>query len=378
MTNVSKISWSQFSFWGNEKKYVNQALNSTWLSGGVYIEQFETKLEEELSLANALVVANGTAALQLAFLGIDLKPGDEVIVPSFGFLAATNVLTLMHAIPVFVDVDINNWCIDPAKIEEKITTKTKAIVTIHNFGVINEIDKIQEIAKRNNIFLIEDCAESIFSKYNDVFCGNFGDINTFSFHATKTIASGEGGMVSCRNPAILEKLKLIRSHGLRRETKHYWHEFFGNNFRISNLLAAVGLAQLECHQKIQDAKLNVIKQYKKHLSKVKGIRFQDYPKNSSPIIWAVALYIDPKFIKISRDELLLRMTGAGIECRPGFYTPNQLDIYIIPLELTTDFTIADDLAKNIIVLPSFPKISNKQIKYICNTMKSFLNSPSIV
>jgi len=365
-----KINWNEFSFWGKEKEYVNTAVDSTWISGGQFIDKFEKELAQKLNLKNAFVVSNGTAALQLAFLTIDIKPGDEVIVPAFGFLAAANVLKLMHATPVFVDVDELNWCMNPKKIQESITKKTKAILTIHNYGVVTDMQQLSIIAKNNNLYLIEDCAESIFSKYKNIDCGTFGDISTFSFHATKTISCGEGGMVSCKESSLIDKLKLIRSHGLRREKKHYWHEYYGNNFRMSNVHAAIGLGQLEKSAEIIKETERVFNQYEMNLRNHPAIRLQAGSGDSGSLIWAVAIYLDSDKIKISRDEIILQMAQKNIECRPGFYTPFQLDMY--PNEMAKDFHIANTLASNIIVLPSFSKLKDEQIDFICTTLNEII------
>jgi perosamine synthetase len=365
-----KIYWNEFSFWGREKEYVNSALDSTWISGGNFIEKFENELSKKLNLKNTFVVSNGTSALQLAFLTIDIKPGDEVIVPAFGFLAAANVLKQMNAKPVFVDVDEYTWCIDPKRIKERITNKTKAILTIHNYGVVNDIHELSTIARKNDLFLIEDCAESIFSKHKNIICGSYGDISTFSFHATKTISCGEGGMVSCKQSSLVDKLKLIRSHGLRRKTKHYWHEDYGNNFRMSNVLAAIGLGQLEKSNEIIKETIRVYKRYKLNLSDESSIKFQFGSDNPGTVIWATAIYLEPNRIKKSRDEVIELMAKKNIECRPGFYTPNQLDIY--SGEMIENFNVANSLASNIIVLPSSPKLKNHQIDHISTVIKELI------
>lgn len=370
MDNQQKINWYEFSFWGKEREYASEAIESTWISGGAYIERFEQELKSVLNLSHALVVANGTAALQLAFLGIDIKPGDEVIVPAFGFMGAANVLKLMHAVPVFVDVDPDNWCIDPARIEALITERTKAIVVIHNYGVMSKLEEIQRIAKAHDLLIVEDCAEAIFSRYDNQYSGVFGDVSTFSFHATKTIATGEGGMVSCKSPELFDKLKLIRSHGLRREKKHYWHEYYGNNFRMSNIMAAIGVAQFEKREEIQRQKQRVLQRYKTNLSSLPGIRFQQWPANSDPLIWVVAIYLMPEVIKISRDDLMDKLRAVGIDCRPGFYTPDQLEIYREHVQ--EDHVVANQLAMNIVVPPSFPRMSDEQIDYVCDAFKKEL------
>ncbi|MCG3769504.1 MAG: GDP-perosamine synthase [Nitrosomonadaceae bacterium] len=362
-----KIDWCSFSLWGKEKDYINDALDSTWISGGEYITRFEQRLKDELELPNAFAVANGTAAIQLAYLTLGIAPGDEVLVPAFGFLAAANVLKLMHAVPVFVDVDPKSWCMDVRKIQESVTSKTKAILVIHNYGVVADMAAVRNIADRNNLFLIEDCAESIFSRNNHQYCGTLADISTFSFHATKTIATGEGGMVSCRSAVHTDRLKLIRSHGLKRETRQYWHEYYGNNFRMSNLLAAVGLAQLEMREQIVQAKKRVLNRYLANLQDCRGLRFQFVPNNSQPVIWAIGVQLVSAAVPCTRDEIMRKLAAAGIECRPGFYTPNQLDLY--KAEVGETHPVANHIAETVIVLPSSPTIRDDQIDYVCTQLK---------
>ena len=362
-----KIDWYNFSFWGNEKQYVNEALDSTWLSGGAYLEQFEKSLALKLKLPNAFVVSNGTAALQLAFLTIGIQPGDEVIVPAFGFMAAANVLKLMHAIPVFADVDKSHWCMTAESIATKITNKTKAIVVIHNYGVIADINAIKDLSISKGLYLIEDCAESIFSKFEGKYCGSFGDLSTFSFHATKTISTGEGGMITCKNEQLADKLKLIRSHGLRRKKKHYWHEYYGNNFRLSNILAAIGLAQLEKSEEIIQNKHRIFNNFKNELGNESRIIFQGIPKECEPIIWAIAFSLNIK--SLDRDKLMKNLSDNGIECRPGFYTPDQLDIYN-NASSGNNFNNANKISASVLVLPSYPKLTDLEIHKICNILKN--------
>lgn len=365
-----KIDWYSFSFWGDEKKYVNDALDSTWLSGGGYLEKFEKSLASKLQLPNAFVVANGTAALQLAFLTIDIRPGDEVILPAFGFMAAANVLKLMHAIPVFADIDKDHWGISSDSIAAKITDKTKAIVVIHNYGVMADMEAIKKLSLSKSLYLIEDCAESIFSKFNGKYCGSFGDLSTFSFHATKTIASGEGGMVTCNTDQLADRLKLIRSHGLRREKKHYWHEYYGNNFRLSNILAAIGLGQLEKSEEIIQNKFRVESKFKEGLKDESRIKFQAIPIECEPVIWAIAISL--KNVSIERDAVMLELTKNGIESRPGFYTPDQLDLYNNG-KLGRNFPLANTIASSLIVLPSYPKLLDVEIDKICVALKNILS-----
>lgn len=363
MITNEKISWSDFSFWGKERQYVDAALESTWLSGGEYVSRFEQLLAHELELPNAFAVANGTVAIQLAYHVLDIGPGDEVIVPAFGFMAAANVLKLLHGVPVFADIDHSSWCMDVDDVERKVGPRTKAIMVIHNYGVVANMPAVQALARKHGLFLIEDCAESIFSRYQGHYCGTFGDISTFSFHATKTVATGEGGMVSCQDPERCDRLKLIRSHGLRREKKHYWHEYFGNNFRLSNVLAAIGLAQLEQREAILAAKARVLACYRSNLATQGRVRFQPVPELCQPVIWAIAVQLDMAGRRETRDDVIDLLARQGIECRPGFYTPEQLDLYrtgghaMLP--------VANEVAATTLVLPSSPRLTDVQIERIC-------------
>ncbi|MBW7835269.1 MAG: DegT/DnrJ/EryC1/StrS family aminotransferase [Sphingomonadales bacterium] len=366
MKSSQRIPWSEFSQWGHERSYVLDALDSTWVSGGVYNKRLEEAFENNLHLPHVLTVSNGTSALQLAFLGLGIKPGDEVIVPGFGFMAAANVLLQMNALPVFADVSKENWCLDPTILPGLVSSKTKAIVAIHNYGVAENIDAFTSFARNHNLILIEDCAESIFTKYRGQYCGTFGDVSTFSLHATKTISSGEGGVVGCSDLHLFNKMRLIRSHGLGREQVHYWHEQYGNNFRLSNVLAAIGLAQLEMHEKIIHEKQRVYRHYVKNLSDVKNITFQGYSKNCDPVIWAIAIKINFSGLNITRDGLLEHLLGSGIECRPGFYTPEQMPLY--KKYCTSTLDVANKIASHVIVLPSHASLQNAQIDYICEKL----------
>ncbi|GEA07076.1 hypothetical protein KUL42_18370 [Alteromonas sp. KUL42] len=371
MSDEKKINWSDFYHWGNESQYVTDAIDSKWVSGGQYVGRLEQQFSTLLDLNNVLAVSNGTAALQLAFLGIDIKPGDEVIVPGFGFMAAANVLRQMNAVPVFADVSLFDWNMDVAHVKALITSKTKAIVCIHNYGVMSAMAELADIAKKHGIYLIEDCAEAIFSQYQGKYCGAFGDICTFSLHATKTISSGEGGIVSCKDPELYEKMVLLRSHGLRREKKHYWHEVHGNNFRLSNVLAAIGVAQFEQYDAILKQKERVFERYQSALSNHPLISFQCYPKISSPIMWAVAIYIPFSLLSISRDELMDRLLKYGIETRPGFYTADELPIFADISQRS--IPNAQHIASNVIVLPSGALISDDDIDFVCQTLLTQLD-----
>lgn len=357
------IPWAKPDYWGNEIEYVNKALQSTWISGGAYVDQLEKEFNSILNKKHVLAVSNGTTAIHLAFLGLDIKPGDEIIVPGFCFLAAANIALLVGAKPVFVEVDKDTWCIDLNDLEKKITNKTKAIVPVHTYGNVCDMDAIMMIANKNGIPVIEDCAESLFSKYKGKQSGSFGLINTFSFQATKTITTGEGGLVVTDNDAIAEKMRLYRSHGMNRQKIIYWHELPGHNFRLTNLQAALGVAQLEKADEIIKERKRVYGTYCKLLKDIDGIHFQKINNGIEPLIWAIALKVDEKHFPEGRDTVMKKLGEAGIETRPGFYASSMLPIYE-----KHSLPACEDISKNVISLPSFPTLTDEQIVFICNAL----------
>jgi perosamine synthetase len=360
---MKKIPWAKPDYWGNEIKYVTNALESTWISGGSYLDKLEEDFKKILNKKHVLAVSNGTTAIHLAYLGLNIKAGDEVIVPGFCFLAAANIAIHMGAKPVFVEVDENTWCMDPNDLERKITAKTKAIVPVHTYGNVCDMDGIMQLSAAKNIPILEDCAESIFSKYKGKQSGVFGLINTFSFQATKTITTGEGGLVVTDDDTIAEKMMLYRSHGMNRQKVIYWHELPGHNFRLSNLQAALGVAQLEKAEIIVAERKRVYETYFKYLAGVDGVKLQKVADNIDPVIWAIALQLDPMAFPQGRDSVIQQLKEAGIETRPGFFASSLLTIYE-----KHSLPICENISKTVISLPSFPTLSNEQIEFICNEL----------
>jgi perosamine synthetase len=358
-----KIQWIKPNFWGNEVKYVTEALESTWISGGAYLDRLESDFSKLLEKKHVLAVSNGTTAIHLAFLGLGLKPGDEIIVPGFAFMAVANVALHMGVKPVFAEVDPDTWCLSAKELPKYISSKTKAIIPIHTYGNVCAMDDIMEIANAYGIEVIEDCAESLFSKYKGKECGTIGKISTFSFQATKTITTGEGGLVVTDSDELNKKMLLYRSHGMDRGKKFYWHELPGHNFRLTNLQAALGVAQLENLDTILSERHRVYKGYLKHLENMDGITLQKIEKDIEPVIWAIALKLNPNNFPQGRDRVIDQLEEKGIETRPGFYASSLLNIYS-PHSLP----ICEDISRNVISLPSFPLLTEEQIKYICDSL----------
>lgn len=355
------IPWFKPQYWGNEKRYVMDALDSSWISGGEYIRKFESKFTEIHGSHGAVTVSNGTTALYLALLSLNIGPGDEVIIPGYTFAAPANMVIATGAKPVFVDVDKDTWLLDPLLIEEKINHKTKAILPVHIYGNVCSMTLINDIAKKHNLYVIEDVAEAAFSKQNGNYAGTLGDIGCFSFQATKTLTMGEGGAVIFSDSAVEQRARIIRSHGMTAE-QPYWHLEIGHNFRLTNMQAGFGLAQLEKLDEIIIQKKRVYQRYTENLGAIKGIRMQSITPETEPVIWAVAVRIDPDFISISRDQIRSSLTQHGIETRAGFYAFNEMPIYS-----SDELPVSSAVSQSIISLPSYPGLEDKDIDFICET-----------
>ena len=230
---------------GNELKYLSKCITDNWISSnGLFVKNFEHKFSEINHKRKSLAVSSGTTALHLALVSLGVKKGDEVIVPNLTFAAVINSVLYVGAKPVIVDVDKEKWTIDPIEIKKNISKKTKAIIVVHLFGNVCDVKKLKQIIQNKKIKIIEDCAEAIGSRINNKLCGKEGDISTFSFYGNKTITTGEGGMLIFKNKTHKEKALLYRDHGMDK-SKRYWHILPGLNYRMTNLQAAIGLAQTE-------------------------------------------------------------------------------------------------------------------------------------
>jgi len=361
------ISWSNFRPVGNEEEYLIDALSSGWVSGGSYVSKLHEALESVFTESKAYAVSNGTSALQLAFQTLGAKIDDEVIVPSFCFQAATNVALQLGLRPIFCDVDRNTWNQSVETIERAVTTNTKGIVVVHNYGVAAPVKAICDWAHARDLWVIEDCAEAWFSKHEGLYVGQYGDIATFSMHATKTIACGEGGVVLVNKESLVERASLLRSHGIARTDKHHYHVVPGNNYRLSNLLCAVAFAQFEKRAEILKKQIDNSALFAEILGDHWAI---DCQKGLGEIgedsIWATAVRIKFDKLSVSRDVLIEMLAACDIEVRPGFYSVSTLPY--VAAETISDANIADSLAENIVVLPTNPSVSENQVREICHEL----------
>lgn len=349
---------------GNEFKYLTDAFMSSWISSsGEYIERFESEFSKYSDCQHGIAVSNGTVALHLAIIALDIGEGDEVIVPDLTYAATINTVLHANATPVIVDVDESSWCIDPKEIEKAITPKTKAIIPVHVYGQACDMGTIMSIAKKHNLRVIEDCAEAHGATFDGKKVGSFGDIGCFSFFGNKVITTGEGGMCVTKNHKLDNKMRILRDHGMSK-TKKYWHEVIGYNYRMTNLQAAIGLAQLERIEKIHTNRRKYENNYKNSLPKDK-FKFQNDLENRKRITWLVCVLLDEN---IKRDDYIAKLEGKGIDARPFFYPLSDMDIY--KSYSKTETPIAHKLSSTGLNLPTYESLlSMSEIRNILIDVK---------
>ncbi len=356
-----KIPIYQPFLYGNEKKYLNECIKSNYVSSkGNFVKMFENKFAKYIGVKYATSCCNGTCALHLAIATLGIGYGDEIIIPTLTFIATANSVINNGATPVLVDVQ-NDWQINPDKIREKITKKTKAIIAVHLYGYPCNMKELIKISKDYNLFLIEDCAEAIGCFYRNKHVGTFGDIGIFSFFGNKTITTGEGGMLVTNNRSIINKAQYLKSHG-KSVSDNYLFESSGFNFRMTNLSAAVGLAQLERINKILTMKKKVENKYRELLKNL-PVEFNNGNNSNNP--WLVTILVENNKI---RNGLRKFLRENNIQTRPIFYP-----LHILPMFKSNrdEFQKAENIACRGISLPSYPALKNEEIKYICDKITEF-------
>lgn len=354
---------------GNEKKYINDCLESNWISSaGKYITLFEQKFAEQCGADYALSCSNGTTALHLALIVFDIKAGDEVIVPAFTMIATANAVRYTGATPVFVDAELDTWNMDADRIEEKITPNTKAIIPVHTYGHPCDMDKIRELARKYNLLVIEDAAEAHGAEHKGQKIGGIGDATCFSFYANKIITTGEGGMITTNNKEFYEKAVILRDHAFSAD-KHFWHQYLGYNFRMTNLQAAIGLAQMENFDELVNRRIQNANLYMSLLQGIDGIVFPPNHPSVKNVFWMFGMLVTEQ-AKITRDELRCRLAENGIETRTFFIPIHLQPIYYNP-NLEDSFPNAEYLCKYGLYLPSSGNLRKEDIMYITDLIHGF-------
>ena len=347
---------------GNEFKYLVEAYLSTWISSsGKYITQFESNFASYCNQNYGIATSNGTTALHLALVTLGIEKGDEVIIPDLTFAATINAVLYCGATPIIVDIEEDSWCIDPQAIQNAITPKTKAIIPVHVYGQPCKMDQIMEIARNNDLKVIEDCAEAHGAMFQGKTVGSFGDINCFSFFANKIITTGEGGMCLTQSKELSEKMKVYRDHGMNKN-KRYWHDVIGFNYRMTNLQAAIGVGQLERIDEIIAFRQEIEENYKNQLSRISNLDFQLKLPDREKTTWLVcALVTDGK-----RDQYMKQLNTIGVDCRPFFYPLSSMDIY---QKYSSDCPVSTKISNQGMNFPTSGKVDQETMDLIIKVFK---------
>jgi perosamine synthetase len=362
-----KIPVYQPDLSGNEKQYVLDCLESGWISSkGDYVARFETKLAEYLGIPHCALVSNGTTAIQTALGALGIGPGDEVIVPSLTYIASVNPIVAAGATPVFVDSQLDTWQMAAFAVARKITARTRAILAVHLYGGMCDMPAIMSIAREHDLLVIEDCAEAFGSRLHDRTAGTLGDVACFSFYGNKTITTGEGGLVATSSPSIHKRLVSYKGQGLA-DYREYWHDKLGFNYRMTNVCAAIGLAQLE---RIDDtlAKKRRLAQWYQDDLRGEAVRFQSCTADLYHTYWMVSVLFENQRTK---DLVREKLRQEGIETRPFFSPVHTMPMYEGRYQ---DLPHAQELASRGINLPSWPGLSRSEVSTITAVVKNALAS----
>ncbi|OSB14040.1 LegC family aminotransferase [Clostridium botulinum] len=348
---------------GNEWRYIKQCLDTNWVSSaGAFVDKFEEDFAKYVKAKKAVVTMNGTAALELALRTLGIGKGDEVIVSSMTFISPVNTIKYVGGEPVFVDVCRDTYVMNADKIEEMITPKTKAILPIHIYGHPVDMDKVMEIAKKYNLYVIEDATESLGSLYKGKATGTIGHMGCFSFNGNKLITTGAGGMLVTNSEELGKRAKYLSTQTKTiLDNGAFYHEEIGYNFRMPNLLAAMGCAQLENIDEYIKIKREHAKLYNQLLKDVKGITLpieKDYAKNC---FWLYSILVEDDYF-LTRDELILKLKENGIESRPFFIPVHSMESY--KKCRYGELRVTNYLVKKGVNLPSSVGLKKSDIYYI--------------
>ena len=359
---------------GNEKKYLEECIDTGWISSdGTFVKKFETEFAKVVHREYGIGVCNGSVALDVAVAALEIGPGDEVIMPTFTIISCASAIVRTGAIPVLIDAEKDTWNMDIEQIESKITARTKAIMVVHIYGLPVDMNPIVKLAKKYNLFIIEDAAEVIGQTYYNKPCGSFGDISIFSFYPNKHITTGEGGMVLTDNQELAEKCKSLRNLCFQPQQR-FLHEDLGWNFRLSNLHAAVGVAQLEQLDKSIIRKRDIGNRYINNLKNLSSIQLpQLYTLYAENIFWVFGIVlIDDKYPNATTIMGILKT--KNIDTRPFFWPMHEQPIFHkMGLFQNESHPIAENIARKGFYIPSGLAITNEQIDIVSQTLLGLLD-----
>ena len=368
MVSDSFIPISKPFIGAREKELVLAALDSGWVSSiGKYIDDFEAGFARYCGTEYALAVSNGTTGLHLALAALGLQPGDEVIVPDLTFVATANAVAYTGATPVLADIDPDTLCIDPASVKSLITRRTKAIIPVHLYGHPADMDALTEIGRLHGIDIIEDAAEAHGAEYKGRRVGGLGKCGVFSFYGNKVITTGEGGMLTTNDPAFYQQAKRLRDHAMSPQ-RRYFHEERGFNYRITNLQAALGVAQLERIEDFLDRRTEIMGWYNSEIVTTDRVRLNRVKNWAKSAFWMVCLEVDG-FDGARRDAFMLALKARGIDSRPYFCTMSSMPMY-----RQSPLPVSARKAQIGLNLPSYYELTKSDVQRIAADVNELLGA----
>lgn len=352
---------------GHEAQYVLDCIQETWISSrGKYIDRLESMLAEYCEVADAVVTNNGTTALHLALVACGIREGDEVILPTLTYVATANAVRYCNATPVFVDSEAKYLNVDVRRIERAITPRTKAIMTVPLYGHPVDMDPILEIAQRHNLLVIEDSAEALGAKYRGRPVGSLAKCSTFSFFGNKLITTGEGGAIVTDDPELAKYMRFLRGQGVD-PNRRYWHPEIGFNYRMTNIAAAIGVAQMERIDQHLQRRQQVAKWYFERLQAHEDLLQLPYSATwADHSYWMYTVLLQPQ-MDIDRDQWMDELASLGIETRPVFYPVHWMPAY---QQYAGNFPVADQCSSRGVNLPTHGKLTEADVDYVCQQVVS--------
>ncbi|HET6995257.1 MAG TPA: DegT/DnrJ/EryC1/StrS family aminotransferase [Chitinophagaceae bacterium] len=368
-TAAKKIPITKPSVTELEIGYVDDAIRHGWGSRCYeYIYRFEKEFAQYQGAKYSLATSSCTGAIHIALMALGVKAGDEVILPDITWIASVEPVLYIGAIPVFVDVLPDSWCIDPVKMQAAITSKTKAVIPVHVYGNVCEMNEILAISKKHGLAVLEDAAEGLGSEYHGVKAGSIGDVGVFSFHGTKTISTGEGGMLVTNRQDVIEKARILNDHGRDpRIGKTFWMENYGYKYKMSNLQAAMGCAQIERANELVNKKREIFNWYKELLADL-PCQMNPEPSHVKNSYWMPTIVID-KNIAFDREALFQYMKEHNIDSRPFFYPLSSLPMFTEKKENL----VAYDIYNRGVNLPSYHDLTREDVEYVCSVIHQFIH-----
>ena len=349
---------------GRELEYVTECIRTNWVSSlGTFVTRFEREFAAFCGCRHGIAVSNGTVALHLSLVALGIGPGDEVIVPTLTFVATANAVRYTGATPIFVDAEPGTWNMDPEAVAAAVTVRTRAIIPVHTYGHPADMDPILETARRHNLAVIEDAAEAHGAEYKGRRVGSLGTLGCFSFYGNKIITTGEGGMVVTNDDALAHRSQFLKDHAMSTDNR-YWHPEVGFNYRLTNIQAALGVAQLERIDELIGVRRQLAARYNADLAGVPGLVLPPEAAWAKNVYWMYSVLIEDGY-GFSRDQVMAGLKAQGVDTRPFFYPAHTMP----PYDTGQRLPVAEALSRRGLNLPSGPTLTGEQIAYISRILR---------